>query len=109
MVLAVLVKQMSRDNSVLVRSIIARGVLPRIIEEHNLDSGVIEQINNDVKAAKLDPWFRKDVLQVLDVGCQFGEATAGMAKYYRDEGFVEVEVVGVDCDYLPLPDECRAE
>ncbi|MGD9014825.1 MAG: glycosyltransferase, partial [Candidatus Omnitrophota bacterium] len=96
-----LVERMLIDESILVRSIIARKVIPEIKKQVS-DSEAKNIIEGEIERVDLSPWQRQDALQVLDVGCQFGEASHGMAAYFRKQGYVDVIVVGVDQDYSAL-------
>lgn len=95
-ILNVLLESLDKDESVMVRSIIARSSLVEIKKNATKVTG--KTIDKKVKAANLDPWDRKNRLQILDAGCQYGEATHGILEYYKNKGFVDVLVVGVDID-----------
>lgn len=96
-IISALFEQLSQDESVMVRSIIARKSLPEIKE--SVSKKVAEEIERHIRNADLNPWPRENALKVLDAGCCLGEATNGMASYYRDKGFVDTLVVGVDPDF----------
>ncbi|HQP09989.1 MAG TPA: ribose-phosphate pyrophosphokinase-like domain-containing protein, partial [Candidatus Omnitrophota bacterium] len=102
MIADILLARMQKDESVLVRSVIARGILR---DNRMQNPGITEGMRAKSEEAKqktdLSPWpkNRKDALRVLDVGCYFGGATRGMAKYYREARKVsDVVVVGLDWD-----------
>jgi SAM-dependent methyltransferase len=85
-----LIKRAGQDESMLVRSVIVRGVLNNIKKGLSFDEiDLINKIN-------LNPWpENRSILRVLDVGCQYGETTNGMAEYFSMNNR-RVFVVGVD-------------
>jgi len=87
----------SKDSSLLVRSIIIRRILEDI-KKHCSDN-VKKFIEEKAGKINLNPWSMKDGLRVLEVGCGLGEASHGIAKYYKEKGFSDVVVVGVDNGY----------
>jgi len=104
-IISALFEQLSQDESVMVRSIIARKSLPEIKE--SVSKGVAEEIERHIRNADLSPWPRENALKVLDAGYCLGEATNGMASYYRDKGFVDTLVVGVDLSFPSIIDAER--
>lgn len=99
-ILDILLERLALDNSSMVRSIIARGSLPEI--QKNVLKATSKEIDKKIKLANLDPWPRKNSLQIMDVGCQFGEACHGILGYYKNKGFVDVAVVGLDRDVIAI-------
>jgi len=96
-ILDILFRQLVHDESVLVRSIIARWSLPEI--KKRVSGDISEKIERHIKNADLNPWPKDNVLKVLDVGCEFGEVSHGVAKYYKDNGVAGLTLVGVDMTY----------
>ena len=96
-ILDILFRQLAHDESVLVRSIIARWSLPEIKKRVSGDDS--KKIKEHIKDADLNPWPKDNVLKILDVGCEFGEFSHGVAKYYKDSGVAALRLVGVDMAY----------
>jgi len=92
-----LFRQLAQDESVLVRSIIARWSLPEIKKRVSKDDS--KKIKKHIKDADLNPWSEDNVLKILDVGCEFGGVSHGVAKYYKDSGVAALRLVGVDMAY----------
>ena len=93
-ILNALLGAMLNDKSVLVRSIIARHALVEVKKISSASKA--RKIEKYIKEADLDPWPEKNVLRILDAGCQFGEGSHGMARHYRTTSNREVAVVGVE-------------
>ena len=84
------------DKSILVRSVIARGVLePIAYRTQSWDPADAGRMRQAARAADINPWSKEGAFRILDVGAQFGEATYEMAKYYRERGR-NVQVAGLD-------------
>ncbi|MEE8317914.1 MAG: ribose-phosphate pyrophosphokinase-like domain-containing protein, partial [Candidatus Omnitrophota bacterium] len=101
-IVEILFNQLSQDKSVLVRSIIARYILPEI--KKDVSGARVKEIDSVIKKADLDPWpaDKNRAFKILDVGCEYGEVSHGIAGYYRDKGFIDVVVVGVDLAFVTL-------
>ncbi|MDD3375330.1 MAG: response regulator, partial [Candidatus Omnitrophica bacterium] len=101
-ILNVLVDAATSDPSLLVRSLLVRSLLVDIVKKNAHLEPIIADATKNVN---LNPWpnDRPQVIRILDVGCYFGEATQGIAMYYRDtRDFQDLVVVGVDCSYVAL-------
>ncbi|MDP8230090.1 MAG: class I SAM-dependent methyltransferase [Candidatus Gorgyraea atricola] len=93
-ILNALLGAMLNDKSLLVRSIIAKHALIEVKKSSSMLKA--RKIERHIKRVDLNPWPEKDVLRILDAGCQFGEASHGMARHYRSISSRELAVVGIE-------------
>lgn len=97
-VIDILVGGASIDDSLLVKSLIIRKVIPDLMKRSSLAPETQERVMRELAAISLSPW-RKDSYRILDIGCQYGEPVHGMLRYFREiEKIDDVQVVGIDPD-----------